>query len=143
MQSQKKTSRMISQLNSINDFEHFVEDHKDDFVRVSLTDHIQKIIDEKGLSKAEVIRAADLDRVYGYQILCGRRAPTREKLIQLSFGLKLDLDETQSLLKVAGLAPLYARIKREAAIIFCKNHRYDLMETQSFLQKTQVRIIGE
>ncbi len=143
MHSQEKTSSMVNQLNSIKDFEHFAEDHKDDFLRVSLSDHIQTLIETKNLAKADVIRTADLDRVYGYQIISGKRVPTREKLIQLSFGLELDLDETQVLLKIAGLAPLYARIKREAAIIFCKNRHYSLMKTQAFLQKIQVRIIGE
>ncbi len=143
MHSPKKTSSMINQLNSIKDFDHFAEDHKDDFIWVSLSDHIQKIIETKNLTKAEVIRNADLDRVYGYQILSGKRVPMREKLIQLSFGLELGLEETQLLLKIAGLAPLYARIKREAAIIFCKNQQYNLIHTQVFLQKIQVRIIGE
>jgi predicted XRE-type DNA-binding protein len=125
----------------VKDFKDFAKNHEADFVKVSLCEYLNIKIEQSGFSKAEVIRVADLDRVYGYQIISGKRKPTREKLIQLAFGLRLDIEDAQALLKVAGVAPLYARIEREAGIIFCINHGYSLIETQSFLQKNQLRII--
>lgn len=69
--------------------------------------------------------------------------PSRDKLIQLAIGLELDVEDTQTLLKMGGMAPLYAKIKREAAIIFCINKGYTWMEMQAFLQQANVRIISE
>lgn len=42
---------------------------------------LNKYIDEKALSKAEVIRKLNIDRNYGYQILKGSRIPTRNCLL--------------------------------------------------------------
>ena len=41
-----------------------------------------------------------------------------DKLIALCFGMMLDIDETDDLLKYAGYNPLYARNKRDSIIIF-------------------------
>ncbi|KUO67419.1 MAG: hypothetical protein APF84_04005 [Gracilibacter sp. BRH_c7a] len=143
MKSKQSTEKMMNQLHSVKDFSAFSNDHEDDFISPSLAAHIQALIEEKTLVKTEVIKRANLDRVYGYQIISGRRMPSRDKLIQLAIGLELDVEGTQTLLKMGGMAPLYAKIKREAAIIFCINKGYTWMETQAFLQQADVRIISE
>lgn len=43
--------------------------------------------------------------------------PSRDKLLAIGFGLQLDLDEMDKLLRQAGYSPLYARSKRDAIII--------------------------
>lgn len=49
----------------------------------------------------------NMEKSYFYQILKGRRAPGLDFLIKLAFVLKLNLDETQRLLKIANRQPLY------------------------------------
>jgi len=141
--NKRHTEKMMQQLESATNFDQFYQNHADDFLSTSLAEHVQALIRERSLSRADVIKAANLDRVYGYQMINGTRMPTRDKLIQLAFGLQLDMEETQTLLKRSGQAPLYARVKRDAAIIFCINNEYDIIETQSFLDQAGIRIIGE
>jgi hypothetical protein len=71
------------------------------------------------MSKAEVIRSADIDRTYCYQIFDGKHKPTRDKLIRLSFGLHLTVPQTQQLLKTAQISPLYPRVVRDVLILKC------------------------
>ena len=70
-----------------------------------------------GLRPVEVIRRAGLDRTYGHQLFNGTRKPSRDKLMQLAFGLGLTVEETQSLLKEARKSLLYSKILRDAAIM--------------------------
>ena len=67
----------------------------------------------------------------------GRRAPGREFLIHLSFLLKLNLDETQRLLKMANRQPLYPRLKKDAAVIYGITHKMDYEEYEELLQSLE------
>ena len=127
------TDQMIEALDNADSFADFNKKFQDEFVAVSLHDSIQKIIEKKGFSKSGVIRDADLDRTYGYQIINGTRKPTRDKLIQLAFGLKLDADEADRLLRIAGFSPLYPRVQCEAAAIFCMNKGYSYIDYTIFI----------
>lgn len=86
---------------------------------------INKYIAEKGLSHADVICKLNVERSYSYQLLNGRRTPTRMQIIKLGFIFKLDLDEIQRLLKTAGKSILYARNVDDARIIYAIEHKYD------------------
>jgi len=92
-----------------------------EFLDLSLSEHLAQIIAEKELKKAEVIAGSSIERTYAYQILRGEKLPSRDKLLALSFGMKLTLEEVQTLLKANGYAQLYAKNKRDSAIIFALN----------------------
>ena len=79
----------------------------------------------------------NMEKSYLYQILKGRRAPGREFLIHLSFLLKLNLDETQRLLKMANRQPLYPRLKKDAAVIYGITHKMDYEEYEELLQSLE------
>ncbi|MBN1265003.1 MAG: hypothetical protein JXA25_05890 [Anaerolineales bacterium] len=90
-----------------------------------------------------MISRSAIDRTYGHQLFNGRRNPSRDKVIQLAFGLKLDLDETQSLLQAAQKSALYPKVKRDAAIIFCLHHEKDIFETQEVLKVLGLTMLGK
>ena len=72
----------------------------------ALSNYLNQLLEEKSLKKSTVIKNSELNEIYGYQIFSGKRIPSRDKLISISFGLELSLEETQTLLKYAGFAPL-------------------------------------
>ena len=137
------TEEMLNDLVSQQDFQSFSNQHHAEFIDTTLSFYLHELLAQKNISKAEVIRRANLDRVYGYQIFNGTRTPTREKLFQLAFGFELTFQETQTILKIAGMAPLYAKIKREAAIIFCLNKKYTLDQAQEFLYEADLRLMND
>ena len=93
--------------------------------------------------QAEVIKKAQIDRTYGHQLFNGTRVPSRDKLLQLSIGMELDLKETQQLLKTAGKSILYAKIKRDAAMIYGITHHMDVMEVQGLFAEAQEEAMQE
>lgn len=92
-----------------------------------------QLLEERQLSKSEVIRKSLLDRVYGYQILNGSKAPGRNKILALCIAAGLTLKETQRLLECAGEGILYSRSSRDAVIIYGINQEMDLMQINELL----------
>lgn len=94
---------------------------------------LNKYIDEKNLSKADVIRKVNIDRNYGYQILNGTRAPTRNILIQISLLLKLDTEQINYLLQLAGKSPLYVRNIVDARVFYAVKHNMEYFDAIDFI----------
>lgn len=83
---------------------------------------INKYLIEKNISHTDIIRALNVERSHGYQILNGRRVPTRDQLIKICLFLGLSLDEVQRMLKTAKKDVLYARDMTDAKIIYSIEH---------------------
>ena len=98
-----------------------------------LADVLSKYIDESNISKADVIRTLNVDRNYGYQILNGTRAPTRNCLIRIGLILKLDADQINYLLRLAGKQPLYVRNLVDAKVFYAVKHNMEYPEAVDFI----------
>lgn len=83
---------------------------------------LRPLLDERGLRRPEMVRQAGINPTFGYQIFVGQRNPSRNKLLQLAFAMKLSLREANCLLQAAGCNELYCKNRRDAIIIFCINH---------------------
>ena len=92
-----------------------------------------RLFDEKSVSKAAVARNGGMSEVYLYQVLSGRRNPSRDRLLCICFGLGTSVEETQLLLKRAGFAQLYPRLKRDAVILHGIAHGTPLAEVNDRL----------
>ena len=89
-----------------------------------------------------VIKNASIERTYGHQLFNGTRKPSRDKVIQLAFGFGLDVEGTQHLLRIAQKSPLYPRIKRDAAILYCLNNHIDIAGVQNLLYNLELTLLG-
>lgn len=94
----------------------------EDFFLPKWADYMGEILKRRGLQVKEVIFKCNLERSYGYQIFNGTRRPTRDILMILALVLKLDMDETRRMFELAGRAPLYARCRRDAAVLYGLSH---------------------
>ena len=110
---------------------------KEDFDDVDFPAYLKNVMNERGIKASDLIVQMNMEKSYFYQILKGRRAPGREFLIHLSFLLKLNLDETQRLLKMANRQPLYPRLKKDAAVIYGITHKMDYEEYEELLQSLE------
>lgn len=140
---EKHTSAMFAELREENTFSKFVGQNTDCFIEQSFAEYIVMLGKERGVSPSQVIRNAQIDRVYGQQIFSGVRKPSRDKVIQLVFGFSLTLEETQKLLAIGNKSGLYPKIKRDAAIIFGLNNDFDLQKMQDLLYETTLPLLGE
>lgn len=114
----KPTNEMMDALTAAPDVQTFLDENGEFLVDGSLSAYLSGLLEEKKLSKADVLKHAEINDIYGYQIFAGKRRPSRDKLICIGIGMGLALDEMQQLLKAAGEAPLYPKNSRDSFIIF-------------------------
>ena len=119
---QKDTSEIVKELGLCPDFQTFYNENKDYMVCGDLAQLLTQLLESKGLKKAEVIKNAEIAEVYGYQIFSGIRMPERKKLLCLAVGMKLNIEETQQLLKCAGYSQLYVKLPFDSVVLYglCK-----------------------
>lgn len=113
----KPTDELLGQLKDNADINSYIKENEKYFVNDSISDHLNSIITNNNLVKAKVLKRAEINENYGYQIFMGARKPSRNTLIQICIGMELSFEDTQSVLKFAGFAPLYAKSKRDSIII--------------------------
>lgn len=114
----KPTEELLEKLAKTKQLDDYLKENKEFMVDSSLCELLNQLLKEKNCSKIEAIKGAELNEIYGYQIFSGKRIPSRDKLICIAIGIKLSLEETQTLLKSAGFAPLYPKHERDSILIF-------------------------
>ena len=135
----KKTDELLKVLKSSHDIDGFLDGQE--FIEINISQYLNELIKKSNLSKADVIKKSGIDRVYGYQILNGTKTPSRGKLIQFAFGLQLDFESVQKLLKYNGFAPLYAQNRRDSIIIFALKEKLSVIELNILLDEKGEEIL--
>lgn len=123
--------------NALKHGESFVvyrENYKRDLITKSPHQYLNERLARSGLTMKEVHKRSGLDS-YFYRIFNGDRNPTRDKLLRVIISMELNADEVQDILRIYGHAPLYPRVYRDAAIMFCINKKMNVMEMNLFLDE--------
>lgn len=137
------TISMQNRLFSAVDFETFVKENAKLLVGTpQLCHYLSSLCRDINESPAVIIQRAGIERSYGYQLFNGTRKPSRDKLIQLSFGFRMDVDSAQELLKNARQTTLYPKIMRDAAIMRCLHDGKTIDETQMLLSSMGLTLLG-
>jgi hypothetical protein len=97
-----------------------------------------KLVDEKKLKRREIIQNSDIDGTYYNHLLNRRRKPSRDKAIQLCFGLRLTENESIILLRKAGYAALSHDCCRDYAISLALNEKFKLIEANILLGRLKL-----
>lgn len=138
---EKSTEDLLNEIRQTDEIQKFIERKDDEFLSKPLCEVIGGIIKDKKLKKADVVARSGLNRIYAYQILSGKRVPSRDKLIALCFGLLSGLEETDKLLKLAGYSTLYAKNKRDSIIIFAINSGKSVFSANELLFDNGLEIL--
>ena len=104
----------------------------------TLADYLGELMRRRGLRKSQVIRGANLNPTFGYQIFQGTRLPGRDNAIRLAFSLGCDVRETQRILRLANLSELWPRVARDSIIIWCIDRGMSRVECDE-----QLYLLGE
>ncbi len=129
----KETNEMLEQLKTADSLNGYLQDNGEHLIDSTISTQLAAALAESGMTKSDVLRRAEINDIYGYQLFSGVRKPSRDKLIALSIGMTLTLDRTQQLLKATGFAPLYAKNKRDSILIFGIQNRQTVFEINSAL----------
>ncbi len=114
----KDTDNLRQELMGSADLDQFLSENKGNFNSGSVCDLLNRLFQQRALSKAALAKQSGMSEVYLHQIFAGRRTPSRSRLLCLCFGLSATLEETQELLKQCGLAQLYPKNRRDAVILY-------------------------
>lgn len=104
----------------------------DDVLKGICTDsfekHLQKTINKKGLKNSEVYAAANISKQYFSKLLKGQVKPSKEKMLALAVGLRLNLDEAVDFLRIAGYA--LSPISQTDAVVeyFIEHEDYNVLK---------------
>jgi len=137
------TSQLLRELFKASSAEQYLHNHRHDPEPAPLNVYLHSLCTERGVLPAQIIRRANLETSYGYQIFKGTRNPSRDTVLQLAFGFGAGLPLAQELLRRAGMSQLYPRVKRDAVVIYCLLHELALLDAQSILQELALPMIGE
>ena len=93
----KPTSELMDALTGNPSIDNYMQTESEHLINEPLSSYLDQLVSEKGLKKSQVLKNADMNEIYGYQIFSGSRFPSRDKLLSLALGMHLSLDETQQL----------------------------------------------
>ena len=139
----KSTEDLLKSIKDEPQLDVFLDGNEQEFIQISVAEYLNRLIAEKQLSKAEVIRKSSMDKTYAYQIFSGVRTPSRDKLIQLAIGMGLDAEEAQKMLKYCGAVPLYVKNRRDSIILHALAHHQNAIELDIQLDEKGEALLGE
>ena len=130
-----KTDILNDKLFKSRDFKEFIKNNEDHIRTDSFNHFLYDLILQSGLKNTEIFVRSGIGESYGYQLLNGNRQPSRDKIIQLAIGLKLSVEKTNQMLRLAEKGELYVKNKRDAVVMFSLINNYDLIDTNVLLEE--------
>lgn len=87
-------------------------------------EYMKDIIRDRKMKECEVFEWAGISSKYGYKILNGEKHPqNRDLILCLCIAGQFTADEAKRALKLYGMAPLYAKVKRDAVLTIALNDK--------------------
>lgn len=116
--NKRVTAELLEQLLASASTEAYLKNEASNLEFRRLSDYVNDLLEEKGLTRAEVFRSGGINETYGYNVFSGeKKNPSRNRVLMLAFGLRCNLAETQRMLRLAHVNELWPRISRDAIII--------------------------
>lgn len=137
----KDTAELMNEIKSAKNILDYMERNQEEMHLNTLADCLNEWLPKKDCQVADVVRKSNLNKSYVYQIFRGKKFPSRDKVIALAFGLKLNADETQKLLKQAGYRELYPRDRRDALLLFAINQKMNIIDANEILYDHEIEVL--
>ena len=104
-----------------------------DLQGMSLSSYLNKKLQEKGMRRSEALRKAQIEQTFGWYVFKGKRGMGRTNVIKLCLAMELDARETNRALQAAGASLLYPKVRYDAIIIWCLEHKLGLQRANEVL----------
>lgn len=137
--AERLTEEFLHELMDAPSIDAYLDSHE--LGEPSLGAYLTGLLEEKHLKRASVVRMADLNETFGYQIFTGQRNPSRDKVLQICFAMALDLRETNRVLRAAGVSSLDPKVRRDAIILFCLDRACSLARVNEELYRFGERTV--
>lgn len=101
------------------------------------SEYMHQMLRHYGKTQQEVFLRADFPERFGYKLLSEeKRTKQRDYILRICYAMGMDLEQTQKALTLYGMAPLYARIPRDAVLMIAFNQRIgDILDVNALLSR--------
>lgn len=137
----KDTDELLNEICNAKEIDKYISDNEDELINQTFAKYVLSAMNEKGMTVPQLIEKSDLNRVYVYEILNGKKKPSRDKIIAMAIALEVGIKEAQRILRIGGVSELYPRDARDAVIIFCIENNKTITETNIELYNRDFRIL--
>lgn len=130
----------------MDSFEKFEQFYTDDLMdgNVLLRDYLYEVLERHGEKADHVSTEIGYSHDYVRKLVTGeRKNPDREVILAICIYIHATVEETQNLLRYAGLQPLYARRKRDAIIWYALRTKKSLTNLNLYLDERGYTLIGK
>lgn len=135
---EKDTESLLSELTETPSLQQFNTKNDAHLSHPAAIDYLLDIASARGIRKAAVIKNSLIERTYAYHLMNGSKNPGRDHLIAFCRAGELVLGETQNVLKYACQRQLYARDRRDAAVIFGISNHYTVCRINLLLEELEL-----
>lgn len=135
------TQRLMNRIRDYDSISEFLVRHKHELKQMSLDEFFEELMTSKGLKKADVVEATDLNRSYVYSVLRLEKKPSRDKAIRLALALKADYHETNELLRICNYGSLQIKNARDAVIIYSLERKLKIIDVNIILDNLKYPLI--
>lgn len=111
----------------------YLKNNPESFVENDIKTFWEAMIQKSGRSKSNIINKADFSYCYFYDVINGRKSPSRDKVVRLILSMQLSLDDCQQALKISGKSCLYPRVKRDSILIYAIENRLSVFQLSELL----------
>lgn len=101
----------------------------------------KKAFEKTTFSKNAIISRADISYTYFYDILKGKKHPSRDVLIKICIAMELPVKTCQKALDVYDWAPLTATVRRDAILLYAITHQLNMNDTQELLEEHNLKAL--
>lgn len=127
------TTQILSMIRRTANFSKIDQVLRDEPALPEFSHVLYDIMARNDLKARDVIAEVGMERSYFYHILNGTKTPSRNIVLRICFSVRATLEETNRLLLLSAQGSLYAKIRRDAAIIFCIEKKYTMKDANEFL----------
>lgn len=113
----------------------YLSKHREAFVIEDIKAFWANLIEEKKYSKSNIINKSDFSYCYFYDVINGRKMPTKDKVVRLALAMKMTVDECQQALKISGRYALYPKVRRDSVLIYAIEKKMTIMQCNDLLEK--------
>ena len=128
-----KLAEVLATIDNTQDMEKFMEQPKVTDSFKTFPESYRSLPRVKETTDSALIELSGIERSYYYQIMKGKRHPSRDKILRLCIGAGLTLRETTRALELSENAPLYPKSRRDIIITVAINQSATVIDTNLLL----------
>ena len=115
------------------DLDAFLQKYESKFTQFDPKRAWSALTDQSTLTKNEIINLSEISYAFFYDIINGRKMPSRDKVMRLALALQIAYIDCQEMLKGLKHAPLSAKDRRDCILLYALEHGCTPVQTSELL----------